>query len=112
MSKKYNKIKSAKPKTALSQMDELSYSYDESTPNFSLMSNTLSKSNIVNKESNKIMKGAGSVSKKIIRKNMQNPSQNQVRQMNFLLQMENIWCPKHQTMVMIMIQMRRIKMET
>ena len=58
----------------------------------SLTSNTLSRSNNVNKESNKRRKGAGAVSKKYNKKNLQNPIQNQVRQMNFLPQMVNISC--------------------
>ena len=43
----------------------------------------------VNKERNKIRKGSGAVSKKDNKKSLQNPSQNQVRQMWFLLQMVN-----------------------
>ena len=47
------------------------------------------KSITVNKERNKRRKGSGAVSKKYIKKNMQKPSQHQVIQMKFLLQMVN-----------------------
>ena len=60
-----------------------------STPKMSSMSNTLSKSNTVNKERNKRSKGSGYVSKKFNKKNIQNPIQNQVIQMRFLLQTVN-----------------------
>ena len=49
--------------------------------------NTLSKFNTVNKERNKRRKGAGAVNKKDNKKKLQNPSHNQVIQMEFLLQM-------------------------
>ena len=49
--------------------------------------NTLSKSNTVNKERNKIRKAAGSVNKKDNNKKLQKPSHNQVIQVEFLLQM-------------------------
>ena len=55
----------------------------------SLMTNTLSKSNTVNKEINKRRKGAGAVSKNDNEKKMQNSSQHQVRQIKFLLHMVN-----------------------
>ena len=55
-----------------------------------LTSNALSNSNTFNKESNKRSKGTGAVSKKDNNKNLQNPIQNQVKQMNFLIQVVNI----------------------
>ena len=79
-----------KPKSASSQTDEVSSSDGESTSKMASTSNTLSKSNTVSKERNKISKGDGAVSKKYNKKNMQNPIQYQVKQINFLLQMENI----------------------
>ena len=50
----------------------------------------LSKSNNVNKERNKRSKGDGAVSKKDNKKNLQKPSQHQVIQMNYFLQIVNI----------------------
>ena len=43
----------------------------------------------VNKERNQTRKGSGAVIKKDNNKNLQNPSQHQVRKMKFLLQMVN-----------------------
>ena len=83
-SKKDNNKTDAKTKPSSNQTDEVSSSDGESKSKMSSALNTLSKSNTVNKERNKIRKGAGAVSKKNNKKNLQNPSQNQVRQMNFL----------------------------
>ena len=61
--KKDNK-KISKPKPASSQKREVYYSVGESTPKMASTSNILSKSNMVNKESNERRKGACDVSKK------------------------------------------------
>ena len=74
--------------------------------------NTFSNSNAVNKEMNRIMKVYGAVSSNNIKKNLQSPGQHQVRHIMFLIHMVNINCLNHQKMSMIVIHMRRIKMET
>ena len=89
-SKKDNNKTDAKTKPSSNQTDEVSSSDGESKSKMSSALNTLSKSNTVNKESNKRRKGAGAVSKKDNKKNLQRPSQHKVKQANFLLQMVNI----------------------
>ena len=90
LSNKDNNKKSTKPKSASSQIDEVSSSYSELTSKMASTLNMLSKFNIVNKEKNRRRKGAGTVSKKENKEKLQNSSQNEVRQMNVLLHMVNI----------------------